>query len=68
MTKAIRHREFTNTAWTKPDREKLSPNLTKLTLHFNSIAKLVTVSVVNEPLKPKRVEMLNFWIQVLRVN
>ena len=65
LMKAIKVSEFIATCWTKPQKWIESPNLMKLTDHFNTVTSYIVEKIVTAGSKDKRLKIIERWTMVM---
>eukprot|EP01114_Cavostelium_apophysatum_P016225 TRINITY_DN4563_c0_g1_i1.p2 TRINITY_DN4563_c0_g1~~TRINITY_DN4563_c0_g1_i1.p2 ORF type:complete len:283 (+),score=95.25 TRINITY_DN4563_c0_g1_i1:938-1786(+) len=63
MFVAIQPHELLNSAWTSKDKEKLSPNVVRLTSQFNKCCRWVILSILKANGLKSRTKMLQLFIK-----
>ena len=65
IIKSIPASEFIGTGWSKVDKWTKTPNIVKLTEHFNTVSAYIVSSIINSNKIDQRVLLIEKWIYIL---
>jgi len=65
IIRAISPSEFIGTGWSKTDKWTKTPNIMKLTDHFNTVSGSIVSSIISEKIIKSRTQLLEQWILIM---
>ena len=57
--------EYKASEWTKAKKDVLTPNIVKVTNHFNAMSEYIQLSFANKATQEERIKVLERWIEVM---